>query len=257
MPGTGVAGRPSAPLYIQIADDLGEAIERGDYRTGDQLPPKKELVKSYGVSQQTVQNAIDHLRGSGLVATRRGAGTFVRARPKLKRLSRNRLGSSRRDARRGAFFLDADVAGVSAFVQAEVRIEKADPETARQLEISVGVEVLVRDRVMHAGEEPVELARTLIPRRLTEGTLIEEVDSGPGGSMARLEEAGHTITYFVESVSARQATRREAELLNLRPETSVLCVQRVGHQAGGEPIEVTHMTIASDRYELVYEIAAE
>jgi GntR family transcriptional regulator len=257
MASTEVASRGAAPLYIQIADDLGEAIERGDYRTGDQLPPKKELVKSYGVSQQTVQNAIDHLRGSGLVASRRGAGTFVQAPPKLKRLSRNRLGSSRRDARRGGFFLDAEVAGVSAFVQAEVRIEEADPETARLLAIEAGESVLVRDRVMHAGDEPVELARTLIPRRLTRGTLIEEVDSGPGGSMARLEESGHTIAYFVEAVSARRATRREAELLDLRPETSVLCVQRVGHGADGEPIEVTHMTIASDRYELVYEIAAE
>lgn len=61
-----------------IASDLREAIARGDYTAGEQLPTGNELMARYGVARQTVQNAIDQLRAAGLVAGRPGAGWFVR-----------------------------------------------------------------------------------------------------------------------------------------------------------------------------------
>jgi len=64
------------------------------------------------------------------------------------------------------------------------------PETrfAATLEIEPGTEVLVRDRIMFADDEPVQLATSYLPRDITRGTVIENEDTGPGGVYARLEE---------------------------------------------------------------------
>lgn len=69
----------------------------------------------YGVARQTVQNAIDLLRAEGLVIGRSGAGWFVRERPAVQRLARNRLSRDERVAGRGTATDAADVAGNPAY----------------------------------------------------------------------------------------------------------------------------------------------
>jgi hypothetical protein len=66
-----------------------------------------------------------------------------------------------------------------------------------------------------------------LPRTLTRGTAIEEVNTGPGGAYARLEEAGHVIASFVEHVGARMPTPDEVTTLQLDEGTPVITVTRV------------------------------
>ena len=68
---------PRSP-YLQIADDLRQAIKRGDYAPGDRLPPARELQERYGVATMTVQRAVELLRNEDLVYSVQGRGTFVR-----------------------------------------------------------------------------------------------------------------------------------------------------------------------------------
>ena len=63
----------------QIADDLTTAIASGSLRPGDALPSARALMKQYGVSNQTVQNAFKVLKAQDLIDGRPGRGTFVRA----------------------------------------------------------------------------------------------------------------------------------------------------------------------------------
>lgn len=70
------SGRPPAK-YRQIADDLRDRIEAGDYRVGAQLPTKQELAAEFHVAEGTADQALAVLRQMGLVETRHGAGTFV------------------------------------------------------------------------------------------------------------------------------------------------------------------------------------
>lgn len=95
----------------RIAADLRHAIRDGEYRPGHQLPSGSVLMARYGVARQTVQNAIDLLRAEGLVIGRSGAGWFVRERPAVQRLARNRLSRDERVAGRGTATDAADVAG--------------------------------------------------------------------------------------------------------------------------------------------------
>jgi GntR family transcriptional regulator len=243
--------------HRSIAADLRKAIEQGEYHPGHQLPSGSVLMKKYGVARQTVQNAIDLLRSEGLVVSRSGAGVFVRERPSVQRLARNRLSRAARQEGKGAFLADAASGGFTPQVQVTIRFEGANARIAAALDIEEGTEVVVRERFMSADDLPVQLATSRLPRNITEGTRIEQENTGPTGSYGVLEENGHRLDHFVEYVSTRVASLEEAERLNLGPGAPVLCVTRVAYDTNGLPVEINDMVMVGDRYELVYEIAAD
>lgn len=65
------------PLYLQLARALRDEILAGKLRIGSQLPTEDELRAQFGVSRQTVREALRRLREDHLVASRQGAGTIV------------------------------------------------------------------------------------------------------------------------------------------------------------------------------------
>ncbi len=62
----------------QIADDIRRLIADGTLQPGDQLPPTRELMERYKVSNQTVQGGLRYLTTEGLTQAVPGRGTFVR-----------------------------------------------------------------------------------------------------------------------------------------------------------------------------------
>ena len=54
--------------------------------------------------------------------------------------------------------------------------------------------------------------------------MIEQVDTGPGGIYARLEDAGHILARFTEEVGARMPTPEERRALQLATGVPVLTV---------------------------------
>lgn len=66
------------PLYLAIANAIGEAIESKDLPQGVKLPTHRQLALSLGVSVQTVSAAYREAERRGLVVGETGRGTFVR-----------------------------------------------------------------------------------------------------------------------------------------------------------------------------------
>jgi len=64
-------------LAGEIYRQIRGALLEGRLRSGDPLPPSRELARRLSVSRTTVMVAYDRLIGEGFVATRVGAGTFV------------------------------------------------------------------------------------------------------------------------------------------------------------------------------------
>ncbi|WP_211442610.1 FadR/GntR family transcriptional regulator [Collimonas humicola] len=64
-------------LYQQIADQLRDMIDRGEYGPGDNLPPERELAKQFGVSRTSVREALIALEVIGIVSVRVGNGVTV------------------------------------------------------------------------------------------------------------------------------------------------------------------------------------
>jgi GntR family transcriptional regulator len=67
------------PAYVQLVQQVREALRVGWLRPGDQLPTVREVVVSCAVNANTVSKAYRELEMEGLVESRRGSGTFVKA----------------------------------------------------------------------------------------------------------------------------------------------------------------------------------
>ena len=65
------------PLYVQIADQLVEAIESGRLKPGDRLPAMRELAHDLDCALVTVSQAYELLTARGRATSRVGKGTFI------------------------------------------------------------------------------------------------------------------------------------------------------------------------------------
>ncbi len=72
------------PKYQAVADALRRDIAAGVYQDGETLLTEAELKIRFGVSRQTVRQAIALLESDGLVIRRRGSGTYVSHGPRKR-----------------------------------------------------------------------------------------------------------------------------------------------------------------------------
>jgi GntR family transcriptional regulator len=69
--------RSGVPTYLQLVQQVRQAVQLGILRPGDQLPTVKEVVGSLAINPNTVLRAYRELDLEGLVEGRRGVGTFI------------------------------------------------------------------------------------------------------------------------------------------------------------------------------------
>ena len=69
--------KSSEKLSLSIAFDLYSAIKTGKYPVGAWLPTESRLSIKYGVSRNTIREAVAFLRDADLISTLRGSGTKV------------------------------------------------------------------------------------------------------------------------------------------------------------------------------------
>ncbi|MFI9272975.1 GntR family transcriptional regulator [Kitasatospora sp. NPDC052896] len=84
MAGDDVRRRPVVALYERVI----EAIQRGTYPPGSQLPSEPRLAADLGVSRPALREALILLQEDGVIDVRRGVGRTVRAQPRRQGFER-------------------------------------------------------------------------------------------------------------------------------------------------------------------------
>ncbi|MBD0707969.1 MULTISPECIES: GntR family transcriptional regulator [unclassified Streptomyces] len=247
---------PRRPKYQRIADELRTAIQSGEFAPGDRLPGENDLMATYGVARMTVRQALSVLRNEGLAEARKGAGVFVRAFRPLRRRGIPRLSGERWT--HGHSIWSADVPDDRDLLVDRIEVTEgpAGARVAEALGLPPGAPVCVRSRRFVLDAEPVLLSVSYLPAALVRGTLIAEMDTGPGGTYARLTELGQRPVRFREEIRCRMPTADESQLLGLASGTPVVLIGRTAYTAPGVAVELNEMTLDSSAYVLEYEFGA-
>ena len=76
--GMDLAPIKSTRIYEEIVRQIKTMIAEGRLKSGDQLPPERDLAEKFLVSRTSVREALRALESVGLIEIRPGEGTFVR-----------------------------------------------------------------------------------------------------------------------------------------------------------------------------------
>lgn len=66
-------------LSVQVAAQIQDLILAKELTTGERLPSERDLCEQFGVSRTVVREAIRALEAKGLLESRGGSGTYVKA----------------------------------------------------------------------------------------------------------------------------------------------------------------------------------
>jgi GntR family transcriptional repressor for pyruvate dehydrogenase complex len=70
-----------AKVYEEIVAKIKEMVEKGRFKSGDQLQVERELAEVFRVSRSSVREALRSLETQGFIESRQGDGTYIASQP--------------------------------------------------------------------------------------------------------------------------------------------------------------------------------
>ena len=77
------------PIYLQLMEQVKHSIETGALRPDEQLPGIRPLAEELVINPNTVAKAYRELEHEGVIELRHGAGAFVSANARAKKVTDN------------------------------------------------------------------------------------------------------------------------------------------------------------------------
>jgi GntR family transcriptional regulator len=228
----------AVPLHLQVFTRLRDAIYRGDYPEGTQLPGELALVEQFDVSRITVRRALDELAARGLVKRVQGSGTTVLPRPRFSPVMADVNGLLERNAL---------IALETTSTLTEFAYVPASAEVAQGLKLDRGERVQMAVRIRFRDGAPFAYVTSWIPEAIGRRFDAAELERTPVLSL--LEQHGLTIDYIEQTISAAVATRAVARALALEPGAAVLEVKRIVYASDGRPAEKSRVYYPAGRHE--------
>ena len=224
------------PLHHQVYLDLRAALDAGEWRPGDLLPPERQLAARYGCSLITVRRALSELAREGRLERTRGRGTTV-LRPRIERDFTGTLSFAEEMQDRG---LDPETRLLAA------RPESAGEHVAQALGIEAGSPTLYVERLRLAAGEPLLLEQVHLPAERFPGLLASDLEHG---SLYDILTAryGTRISRAREALEPVLLRAREARLLDQAPRSPALLIEGIAFGADGEPVEFARSFVRGDR----------
>lgn len=225
------------PLWAQIVDDLHRRLVEGEF--DEQFPTDEALTRHYGVSRQTVREAVRRLTAEGLVVRQRGRGSSVTP-PVLEQPLHS------------LYSLASAVRASGAEERSEVlaaELRAAPPDVAAKLGLTSAQQVVHIERLRFAGPDPIAWDRACLPA--DEASALLDADLSSGGLYELL--AAHCslrITGGWERIRPVVPDQAQRGLLRLPARTAAFSIERLAN-VGDRPVEWRQTLIRGDRYTLI------
>jgi GntR family transcriptional regulator len=225
------------PRYLQIRRLLIRRLAEG-FSPGDRFPTEHELCGEFGVSRETVREALAGLETQGYIKRHRGRATTVLRLP--DRTNDERLTGLVEDFTELKLNTYADV--VSA------RIQRAPLRVASALNLKRDKELFRILRLRHVDGSPFACHETFLPIAI--GNEIARLDLS---HTTLFRELGRTLalklTEIYQHIDAVPADPVMAKLLQIDVGAPLLVTRRaVGHDGSGSPTMLFETYFRADRY---------
>jgi GntR family transcriptional regulator len=210
------------PLYYQIRQQIKYDIQSGVLKPGDQLPTEAELQEKYGVSRNTVRQAISGLVYEGLVVRSRSVGTVV-ARQKFREGLMGLEGFTSEVLRRG---------GVPEVRILEFSEVLCPPDVIGPLNLRSRDVVVAMLRLRLVDGEKVGVEYWYAPARLVPGLSTEDfAETGEAQSTYHVLRAkyGIAVRKAYDTTSPVTLEKHEADLLGVEEFTPALLRTRISY----------------------------
>lgn len=231
------------PLHRQIRQQLRARILDGSYAPDSRMPSEAELGAIFGVSRITVRQALSDLQKEGLIHRIHGKGTFV-ARPKAFQNVTHLQGFAEAMGAMGYEIVN-DLRRFS-FVPAEAAI-------AQKLGLEAGDTVAEIHRVRFLNRQPVSLEVTWLPEQI--GRRLENADLVTRDIFLILENnCGLPLGHADLSIESILADDDLVKALRVEEGAPVLRIERLTHDADGQPIDYEHLYFRGDAFQYRFRI---
>lgn len=238
----------TVPRYREIADDLRAAIINGLSIGGitlsrdAQLPSHTELERAYGVSRETIRNAVGELVAEGLLVSRGREGIYVRNLSVLPHPVHVTPYYEEWATRAKAIGEPS-----SDF---EMSIVPASNSVAARLEIQAGELIVVRKLLRRIDSTPWSVEESCYPLDVAQKAGLDSPRNIPTGTMTALENAGLKEEGWRFEVSARFATPEEQNTLAMGAGAAlIICTDTA--RSGTRPVRDTTELLPADRNVIV------
>lgn len=228
------------PLWAQVLGDLTGRLRAGEF--DQRFPTDQELVAAYGVSRQTVREAVRRIADEGLLARERGRATRVRT-VEFEQTAGTLEG----------LFHQVEAQGVTQTNVVRVCEVTTDAGVARRLKLPVRARLVHIERLRLADHEPLALDRSWLPARVARGLLEAELThAGLYDELARLCDV--RIEAGVERVRPVIPTAAERRALGIPSDVAAFAIERLVYSQGA-PVEWRQSLVRGDRYSFVVELS--
>lgn len=224
------------PKYLQIRELLVRRLG-SDYQPGDRFPTEQSLTDQFGVSRETVREALSGLEQDGILRRHRGKGTFVVRLP--DDAPDRRLTGPVEDFTELKFdtetkVLAAHVANLPLGLVPRLGADEHEPfYLIRRLRLLDG-----RPLALHDAFVPVDVGVRLSRIDLRKTTIMGELENS-------LQIPIHEVWQQIDAVAA---DTEMATTLDVAIGAPLLCVRRLFRDDNDRPVVLFVAHFRSDRY---------
>ena len=233
MPAVELDRKAGVALWRQVQDDLRSRIDAEEFVGA--FPGEKTLAQEYGVSRQTMRQALRPLRESGVVSAERGRPPQVRTD-----VIEQPIGALY------SLFASVERAGMRQHSHTIALDERCDPEAAQQLALEPTARLVHLARLRFADEAPLALDRVWLPARIA-APLLQADFSHTALYREMAERMGLFPRRGTEVIQAVALTEAESAQLQTPPGAPAFHIERTGW-AEETPIEWRTTLVRGDRF---------
>ncbi len=226
------------PLWAQVLEDLRARLTAGEFV--ERFPTDNELVARYGVSRQTVREAVRRLSDAGVLERARGRGTRVR--------DFQQIGGTLESLYEQ---IEAQGAAQRSIVRARELV--TDPAIATRLKLAADAHLVHIERLRLADDEPLALDRAWLPEDLAAGLLTADL-SHTGIYLELLRSCGVEVDHGSEQIKPLLPAAEDRKTLRLPRGEAAFSIERLTHSAE-RPVEWRHSLVRGDRYTITLALA--